>query len=78
MAEEHRVHLKQILRGYSRGDILQLATLASIENWSAVAAEELQRRATRVVQVLDESTLAAIASGDLDVVAVCRELAVEL
>jgi hypothetical protein len=70
--------LKEVLRGYSRGDILRLDTLASIENWPVVAADELQRRATRVVQVLDDATLTSIASGDLDVVAVCQELCAEL
>lgn len=77
MSDPEVAQLKDVLRGYCRGDILQLDTLASIENWPAVAAEEMRRRATRIVRVLDDATLTAIASGDLDVVSVCRELAAE-
>lgn len=57
--------LSEVLRGYGRADEAALASL-------------LERRATRIVQSLDDGTLEAIASGSLDVRAVCRQVADEI
>ena len=57
--------LSEVLRGYGRADETALASL-------------LERRATRIVQSLDDGTLEAIASGSLDVRAVCRQVADEI
>lgn len=57
--------LSEVLRGYGRADETALASL-------------LERRATRIVQSLDDGTLEAIASGSLDVRAMCRQVADEI
>jgi len=70
--------LSQVLRGYGRADETLLASLQEVSDWSHIARQELERRATRIVQSLDDCTLEAIASGSLDVRAVCRQVAGEI
>lgn len=40
--------------------------------------QELERRATSIVQALDDATLEAIAAGTLDMRAMCRQVADEI
>ena len=70
--------LSEVLRGYGRADETALASLLEVSDWERVARQELERRATRIVQSLDDGTLEAIASGSLDVRAVCRQVADEI
>mgnify|MGYP005853485647 FL=1 len=70
--------LSEVLRGYGRADETALASLLEVSDWERIARQELERRATRIVQSLDDGTLEAIASGSLDVRAVCRQLADEI
>ena len=44
--------------------------------WSGI--KELERRATSIVQALDDATLEAIAAGMLDMRAMCRQVADEI
>ncbi|MDD5388965.1 MAG: hypothetical protein PHD37_06450 [Gallionellaceae bacterium] len=67
-----------VLRGYGRADAVALVTLATYDDWQKIARQELERRATRIVQVLDEATLEVIAAGGLDFTVLCREVATEL
>ncbi|ASM79314.1 hypothetical protein VITFI_CDS3537 (plasmid) [Vitreoscilla filiformis] len=55
-----------------------MASLLEVSDWERIARQELERRATRIVQSLDDGTLEAIASGSLDVRAVCRQVADEI
>lgn len=70
--------LSEVLRGYGRADETALASLLEVSDWERIASQELERRATRIVQSLDDGTLEAIASGSLDVRAVCRQVADEI
>lgn len=70
--------VKDVLRGYGRNDNKALGGLCAIDDWQKIARQELERRATRIVQVLDEATLEVIAAGGLDFTALCREVATEL
>ncbi len=70
--------LSAVLRGYGRADETALASLLEVSDWERIARQELERRATRIVQSLDDGTLEAIASGSLDVRAVCRQVADEI
>ena len=70
--------LSEVLRGYGRADEAALASLLEVSDWERIARQELERRATRIVQSLDDGTLEAIASGSLDVRAMCRQVADEI
>ena len=70
--------LSEVLRGYGRADETALASLLEVSDWERIARQELERRATRIVQSLDDGTLEAIASGSLDVRAMCRQVADEI
>ena len=70
--------LSEVLRGYGRAAEAALASLLEVSDWERIARQELERRATRIVQSLDDGTLEAIASGSLDVRAVCRQVADEI
>ncbi len=70
--------LSEVLRGYGRADETALASLLEVSDWERIARQELERRTTRIVQSLDDGTLEAIASGSLDVRAVCRQVADEI
>lgn len=70
--------LKDVLRGFGRSDQAALQRLSMFDDWQRVAAAELERRATQLVEALDEETLRAIAAGDIDFQAVCRDVAADL
>lgn len=67
-----------MLRGYGRRNQPELERLADFPDWQRIAQAELERRATSIVQALDEQTLRAIAAGELDFNQLCREAAREL
>lgn len=69
---------KEVLRGYGRANEAALASLMDVQDWQRIARQELERRATSIVQVLDDETLEAIAVGSLDMRAMCRQVAAEL
>lgn len=64
---------KNILRGYGEKDQAALASLVEVQEWQRIARQELERRATSIVQVLDVDILEAIASGAMDMRAVCQQ-----
>ncbi len=70
--------LTEVLRGYGRTDKAALATLLDVSDWQRIARQELDHRATRVIQSMDQETLKAIATGVLDVGAICRQVADEI
>lgn len=70
--------LKDFLRGFGRNNQEALQRLSLFDDWQRVAATELERRATQLVESLDDETLRRIAAGDIDFKAVCRDVASEL
>ncbi len=70
--------LSEVLRGYGRADETALASLLEVSDWERIARQELERRATSIVQALDDATLEAIAAGTLDMLAMCRQVADEI
>lgn len=70
--------LKDFLRGFGRNNQEALQRLSRFDDWRRVAATELERRATQLVESLDDETLRPIAAGDIDLNAVCRDVASEL
>ena len=64
---------KDILLGYGKRDQAALASLLEGQDWQRIARQELERRATSIVQVLDVDALEAIASGAMDMRAVCQQ-----
>lgn len=70
--------LSGALCGYGRANETALASLLDVGDWERIAHQELERRATRIVQSLDDGTPEAIASGSLDVRAVCRQVTDEI
>ena len=44
-----------------------------VQDWQRIARQELERRATSIVQALDDATLEAIAAGTLDMRATCAD-----
>jgi hypothetical protein len=69
---------KEVLRGYGRANEAALASLMDVQDWQRIARQELERRATSIVQALDDATLEAIAAGTLDMRAMCRQVADEI
>lgn len=70
--------LIDFLLGFGRRNEAALEHLADFPDWQRIAQAELDRRATSIVQALDEQTLRAIAAGELDFNQLCREVAREL
>ncbi|WP_434038796.1 hypothetical protein ACIRUF_00070 (plasmid) [Pseudomonas aeruginosa] len=68
----------EVLRGYGRANESALASLLGVSDWQRIARQELERRATSIVQMLDDESLEAIASGTLDMQATCRQVANEI
>lgn len=69
-----------VVRGYARSDELRLKMLTTIgnEHWRLWADEEIRRRATGILTVLDNQALEAIADGAVDFQALCQKAFAEL
>ena len=65
---------KEVLRGYARANEAALASLLDVQDWPRIARQELERRATSIVQALDSANLEAIASGALDMQFMCQQV----
>jgi hypothetical protein len=46
---------KEVLRGYGRANEAALASLMDVQDWQRIARQELERRATSIVQALDDA-----------------------
>lgn len=69
---------KEILFGYGRASKLSLEHLLEVQDWQSIARLELLRRATTIVQSMDNATLEAIASGQIDLLLMCQQVLAEL
>jgi hypothetical protein len=70
--------IKEILQGFARKDPTGFEGLLGIAHWDRIAKLELERRATIVVQALDEEALAAIAASEVDFRELCKSVWSEL
>lgn len=77
MVQEHESSALEILRGLARSDGSALAKLAEVEDWRRIARAELERRATALIQMLDEGTVQAIADGRINLPELCRTVLAE-
>ncbi|SAI46768.1 Uncharacterised protein [Bordetella ansorpii] len=66
--------LMDYLRGYARSNPANLHQLREYMHWPAMARAERDKRASRLLDVLPDDLLHAIAEGELDVNAVARRL----
>jgi hypothetical protein len=78
MTTELQAALLDVLRGYGHRNVDSLDRLADFTEWQRVAQAELERRATSIVQALDDETLRAIAAGRIDFNEACRAAARDL
>lgn len=66
--------VEDVVRGYGKANAAGLAALMAVEDWQRIARQEIERRATGIVQVLENATLRGIAAGEIDMRAVCRQV----
>mgnify|MGYP007061448013 CR=1 FL=1 len=68
-------------RVHRQADVFRHRQVVSADDLVVAAVhgdQELERRATSIVQALDDATLEAIAAGTLDMRAMCRQVADEI
>lgn len=65
----------EILGGYARANPADMAKLGECSDWPALAKWEQTRRAARLLELFDDQTVAAIASGEIDLQTMCQEAA---
>lgn len=69
--------IKDYLRGMKRVRADHLPRLADFDNWQELARREVERRATHIIQMLDDAQLAAIVAGKINVPAAIRDVMAE-
>lgn len=67
--------IAEVLGGYARANPAGMAKLGECSDWPALAKSEQTRRAARLLELFDDQTVAAIASGEIDLQALCHEAA---
>lgn len=67
-------HLTDYLTGYSRHDRQRLTEVANYPDWQTRAQAELDRRMSRLIEALPDDLVAAIATGDVDLADVVKEM----
>ncbi len=72
-------NLRNVLRGYGRSDPGALRRLATSQTWVLLACMELARRNEgALLRVLERSDLEAVATGQVNMAALCEEVLEEL
>ncbi len=66
--------VEDVVRGYGKANAAGLTTLMEVDDWQRIARQEIERRATGIIQVLEDATLRGIAAGEIDMRAVCRQV----
>lgn len=74
MNAEIEERLAHYLAGYVRNKPENLAQVLNYPDWPRMAKLELDRRATRLLELLSEQELRAIAQGDVSLPDVVRNL----
>lgn len=65
--------ISEVLGGFAKANTGDLAKLSERSDWQALAKWEATRRAAKLLELFDDQTLAAIASGEIDMAALCKE-----
>jgi hypothetical protein len=65
----------ELLGGYAKANPADMAKLGECSDWQALAKWEVTRRAARLLDLFDDQTLAAIASGEIDLQDLCQQAA---
>ena len=65
--------ISEVLCGFAKANPADLAKLSERSDWQALAKWEATRRAAKLLELFDDQTVAAIASGDLDLQALCQQ-----
>lgn len=63
------------MRSYAKANPADMAKLGECSDWPALAKWEQTRRAARLLELFDDQTVAAIASGEIDLQTLCQEAA---
>ena len=72
--QELAERLFDYLTGYGRGQPEKLQQLMAFDDWQRLARSELERRRMALVGMLDSELLEAIASGDIYVDRIARDV----
>lgn len=72
--QELAERLSDTLTGYGQGHPEKLQQLMAFDDWQRLARNELERRRMALVGMLDSELLEAIASGDIYVDRVARDV----
>lgn len=67
--------IAEVLGGYAKANPADMAKLGECSDWPALAKWEQTRRAARLLELFDDQTVAAIASGEIDLQTLCQEAA---
>jgi len=67
--------ISEVLGGFAKTNPADLAKLSERSDWQALAKWEATRRAAKLLGLFDDQTVAAIASGEIDMHALCKEAA---
>jgi hypothetical protein len=67
--------ISELLGGYAKSNPDELSKLSERGDWQALARWEATRRAAKLLELFDDQTLAAIASGEIDLQALCQQAA---
>jgi len=67
--------ISDALGGFAKANPADLAKLSERSDWQALAKWEATRRAAKLLELFDDQTVAAIACGEIDLNAMCKEAA---
>ena len=67
--------IEEVLAGYAKANPTDLARLGEYNNWKELARWEETRRAAHLLKLFDDQALASIASGEIDLQALCLQAA---
>lgn len=65
--------VSELLGGYAKSNLDELSKLTERSDWQALAKWETTRRAAKLLELFDDQTVAAIASGEIDMNDLCKE-----
>jgi len=65
--------ISELLGGYAKSNHDELSKLSERGDWQALATWGATRRAAKLLELFDDQTVAAIASGEIDMTDLCKE-----
>jgi hypothetical protein len=65
--------VSELLGGYAKSNLDELSKLTERSDWQALTKWETTRRAAKLLELFDDQTVAAIASGEIDMNDLCKE-----